>query len=570
MLLRWTWARAAIFSVVWVSVCGENGLAQVDWGMLFEGQGSPAAAEAPQAAVPASAPNKIAPPQDKEPARRPAGVEAVQHATSSDAAPRQDAAPPLHRHVEKEPPSEAAAAQAATRSGLEAAVAAPPPVPDDAASVPRQAAAEEGESQPVQVGVREQESEEAESHRDGLSLSMVGLSSGAIIDMKNGHAYAKLLTPGMQWALQHGWRLRAIEPEPIRPPRPYLEATERYSSQVRLGAGGHTLENYVAGQPFPNIDPNEPDAVLKMMWNFYYNFYVIDDVAQRNFHPRTGSIENDGHLRVERAYIVDGYRKMNYNGRLYVDPRPDMPNPEGVRFKESVHPIIEPFDLKGVGFTSYRYLDPEKQDDSWLYLPQLRRVRRMSSAQRSDALFGQDVDADAFTGYNGHIAWMDYQLLGEQVVLAPMHAQHVPAKWQEPQDWAFEDVWEPRRVWVIEARSKFPQYAYGKRILYLDQEAWLIPLSDSYDRAGQLWKAQVNLLAHKTEATPGTIRGRYDEKMVFQYATVIMDVQLQHVTSTAIPSERSTQPDTYLVNLGAKSGTTEDFFTVAHLIATGR
>ncbi len=40
--------------------------------------------------------------------------------------------------------------------------------------------------------------------------------------------------------------------------------------------------------------------------------------------------------------------------------------------------------------TSYRYLDPDKQDDSWLYLPSLRRVRRLSAAQRSDALFGQD------------------------------------------------------------------------------------------------------------------------------------------------------------------------------------
>jgi len=31
-------------------------------------------------------------------------------------------------------------------------------------------------------------------------------------------------------------------------------------------------------------------------------------------------------------------------------------------------------------------------------------VRRMSSAQRSDALFGQDADQDSYWGYSGHIA----------------------------------------------------------------------------------------------------------------------------------------------------------------------
>ena len=44
--------------------------------------------------------------------------------------------------------------------------------------------------------------------------------------------------------------------------------------------------------------------------------------------------------------------------------------------------LIEPFDLKGVGFTYNRYLDPARQDDSWLYYPLLKRARRLSTAQR--------------------------------------------------------------------------------------------------------------------------------------------------------------------------------------------
>jgi hypothetical protein len=404
----------------------------------------------------------------------------------------------------------------------------------------------------------------------GVSLADVGLTAGAVIDNNTVDAHTRVIPPGIRWAIAQGWRLRVVAPRSIPMPRAYREATEKYAGQVRLARGGLALENYVAGLPFPNLDPNDPDAVMKIMWNFYYNFTVTDDVAQRNFETNTGPVRPNAPMDVERHYIVDQYRKLNYTGRLYVDPKPELPNPEGVRFKESVHPIIEPFDLKGVGATFYRYLDPDKQDDSWLYLPQLRRVRRLSTAQRSDALFGQDTDADAFNGYNGHIAWMDYKLLGEQVVLASMHAEQVPVKWQTPEDWLFEDVWEPRRVYVVEATSKLTQYAYSKRVLFIDRETFAIPTSDSYDRAGQLWRVWVSMLSAKKEATPWAKLARYEDEMLFLHAAIIMDVQLSHCTSTAIPSPRTRGEDSVLLNLGEKSGTSESFFTIAHLIGTGR
>src|SRR5207253_720682 len=95
---------------------------------------------------------------------------------------------------------------------------------------------------------------------------------------------------------------------------------------------------------------------------------------------------------------------------------------------------LEPFDVKGVGFVSSRYLDAAKQDDAWLYLPALRRVRRLSTAQRSDALFGQDTDVDSYGGYAGHIAWMDWRYLGERDLLAVAHGRHFPVQWNDKVD----------------------------------------------------------------------------------------------------------------------------------------
>ena len=115
-----------------------------------------------------------------------------------------------------------------------------------------------------------------------------------------------------------------------------------------------------------------------------------------------------------------------YNGRVHVEPMPQYKdNREGFRYRESLHPIMEPFDLKGIGLSVARYLDPARQDDTWLYLPQLRRVRRLSSAQRSDALFGQDIDSDSYGGYSGNPAWFNWRFLGEGTILGAVHGRQI-------------------------------------------------------------------------------------------------------------------------------------------------
>ena len=83
-------------------------------------------------------------------------------------------------------------------------------------------------------------------------------------------------------------------------------------------------------------------------------------------------------------FIADWSRTLRFQGRIRHPPMPAITdNTDEVFKKEGFYPLIEPFDLKGVGSISYRYLDPSRQDDTWLYVPVIRRVRRMSSAQRS-------------------------------------------------------------------------------------------------------------------------------------------------------------------------------------------
>jgi hypothetical protein len=379
-----------------------------------------------------------------------------------------------------------------------------------------------------------------------------------------------LLSPGMEWCVRHGWPMHIVAPKPIQWPQAYKEATEKYAPQVKLSTDGLSLENYVAGLPFPNIDTNDPQVAYKMMWNYEYKFLTTDDVDLRNFDADTGSISTTDAMSVERHFLLDHFRRLFYNGRLYVEPAPAYdPNPNGYRGSQGLYPVLEPFDLKGVGAVGNRYIDSSKQDDQWLYLPSLRRVRRLSTAQRSDALFGQDTDVDSYYGYSGHIAWMEWKYLGEREILGCMHGENYPVKWAAaPADWAFDDVWEKRKVYVIEGVSKLPQYAYSKRMIFIDKESWVVPYSDIYDRAGELWKIWINQYSFRTSApTPNGIK--YPDEMGFIPSIVMVDMQLEHATKASLPSHRYAGEQGWYFNQGEKEGVEPEWFTVAALVEAG-
>jgi hypothetical protein len=394
------------------------------------------------------------------------------------------------------------------------------------------------------------------------------VSVGTKIGPDNVASAKELLSPGMEWCVKRGWPITVSETKRIEWPRAYKEATEKYAAQVKLTPDGLDVKNYVAGLPFPNLEASDPQLPIKIMWNYSYNFLTTDDVDLRNFDADTGSVADQGPLTVERHFLLDHFRRLFWTGRLYVDPKPEKPNPNGYRAQQGLYPILEPFDLKGVGALGNRYVDSSKQDDSWLYLPSLRRVRRLSTAQRSDALFGQDTDVDSYYGYSGHISWMEWKYLGEKEILGSMHGQNFPVKWHEKVDWAFDDVWEKRKVYAVEGISKLPQYAYSKRVIFIDKESWTIPFTDIYDRSGELWKIWINNFSFR-KSVPGNNAITYEDEMGFIPSIVMVDIQLEHATKASLPSPRFPGEQGWYFNQGEASGITDDWFTVAALVAAG-
>jgi len=67
-----------------------------------------------------------------------------------------------------------------------------------------------------------------------------------------------------------------------------------------------------------------------------------------------------------------------------------------------------PSDVAGTSYMNYDYED-DRSDDSWLYLPALRQVRRVASGDRSGSFMGSDFSYSDINGVT--IDWYDYELL---------------------------------------------------------------------------------------------------------------------------------------------------------------
>lgn len=58
--------------------------------------------------------------------------------------------------------------------------------------------------------------------------------------------------------------------------------------------------------------------------------------------------------------------------------------------KRTIIFYTEPTRVRGTGFLTFDYSDPAVDDDQWLYLPALRKVRRISASDRGDYFLGTD------------------------------------------------------------------------------------------------------------------------------------------------------------------------------------
>jgi hypothetical protein len=222
---------------------------------------------------------------------------------------------------------------------------------------------------------------------------------------------------------------------------------------VKLTPDGLDVKNYASpALPFLNLDPKDPQLALKIMWNYSYQFLTTDDVDLGTSTPTPAASRITERCPSSAIPPTTSAGSSGPVASTSIRSRRNRIRTATARSRALSDPGA--FDLKGVGALGNRYVDSAKQDDSWLYLPSLPRVRRLSTAQRSDALRPGHRRRQLLR-LRRHVAWMEWKYPARRTS-SPRSAKNYPVKWNEKVDWAFDDVWEKRKVYVVEGVSKLP------------------------------------------------------------------------------------------------------------------
>lgn len=277
----------------------------------------------------------------------------------------------------------------------------------------------------------------------------------------------------------------------------YKVASAKYRNQARLGPDG-SLENYTAGAPFDlaGLDcTGDPNAGTKVMWNFDRRWRGAGGGAQFLYtYWNRGEqlpLYYEGEAKnVDLAHRVEPKYQAN---------RGDIFQGENRKYASGIE-VSAPFDARGILLLGYRYKASDgpraqaKNDDTWVYVPTLRRVRRISTAQRTDAVSGTDFTLDDLFSFNGIVPQYEWTCLAETQTIAPMNSQVKGYPYSRdhnfgPYGLSFaSDRWELRETLVIRMKPKNAEHPYLYKDLYLDKETLNAHYSFAYDPNGALWK----------------------------------------------------------------------------------
>ena len=135
--------------------------------------------------------------------------------------------------------------------------------------------------------------------------------------------------------------------------------------------------------------------------------------------------------------------------------------------------FYSPFDIRGTVFIVYRYVDPHRADDGWAYIPNLRRVRRISSAEvKSDSSLGTDHTIEDFYSFSGRELEWHWRLLGWKDQLAVQDSAHEYAPRYGPNGIIPNDTWTMRRFAVIERTPISERHPYKSVVEDWDSQNW--------------------------------------------------------------------------------------------------
>ena len=132
---------------------------------------------------------------------------------------------------------------------------------------------------------------------------------------------------------------------------------------------------------------------------------------------------------------------------------------------QSIMFFLSPADVKDTGFLTYDFDDEEEDDDQWLYLPALKKTKRIASSDKSGSFMGSDFSYSDMTDRN--LDRYDYTLMKEGEVGG-------------------------HKIWQIEAipntEKEIKETGYTKSVSFVRQDNFVVIRAVSWVKKGKRLK----------------------------------------------------------------------------------
>lgn len=130
--------------------------------------------------------------------------------------------------------------------------------------------------------------------------------------------------------------------------------------------------------------------------------------------------------------------------------------------QKSILFFVSPADVRNTSFMNWSYDEPGKSDDQWIYLPALKKIKRVSSDSKGDYFMGSD-----FT----------YDDLGDRHPSADTHKLLKTLKSKSG-----------KIIYVVESKPKDEDYMYSRTETWIYKDQWIGKKKKFYDEDGDLLK----------------------------------------------------------------------------------
>jgi len=127
--------------------------------------------------------------------------------------------------------------------------------------------------------------------------------------------------------------------------------------------------------------------------------------------------------------------------------------------------FLTPADVKNTAFLTYDYEDSNRDDDQWLYLPELQKVKRIASSDKSSSFMGSDFTYSDMTSRN--VDDYTYKIMKEPTIKG-------------------HKTWQ--MMVTPKSEKTVDETGYTKSIIFVRQDNFVIIQALNYIKAGKKLK----------------------------------------------------------------------------------